>query len=652
MAKHRFWRRVPYGALGTLVALSHAPFAHGEASSEVQSLVGLSLSQLSNVQVTSVSKVAEPLSTADASIYVITHDDIVRSGVTSLVEALRLAPNLQVTQMSASDYVVTGRGFGGNPSEQSFSNKMLMLIDGRSVYSPLYSGVYLDVQDVVLADVDRIEVITGPGSTLWGANAMNGVINVITRSAARTQGTLVQVDAGNLEQDITSRYGTALNESTSLRIYGKLFQQSPMIQPDGTDPHDDWNKQQGGFRLDSSLGLNALTVQGDAYRGTEHALDETGGLISGSDVLGRWQRDTAQSQWQLQSYFDQTERWSQGGIPAFVLRTYDVELQQALSLSGWDRFIWGAGERVNSYGFTDSSTLLWVPPDRNLTLGDLFAQDTLTLPQGVGVTAGLKLEDDPYAGWQALPDLRATWNATAHTLLWGAISNAVRSPTPFDEDVLERDPAVNPIIILAGNADFRPERLWTSQLGLRSQPTPVLSTSLSLFYNDYSDLRTIEFGPPAPPALISLTWGNQMQAVTYGFEAWADWQVQPWWRLSPGVTALHERFAFEPGVSAISPTIGLSQETDDPSVRATLTSSMDVGHELSLNATWRYVGALPDPALPAYDELDANVAWRPAGRLQLALQGSNLLHARHLEFPLPYGEYIDRSGTLEVTYRR
>jgi len=635
-----------------LLALSYALAAHGQESPEVQSLVGMSLTQLSNVQVTSVSKVAEPLSTADASIYVISHDDILRSGATTLAEALRLVPNLRVTQLSSSGYVLSGRGFGGNPVEQSFSNKMLMLIDGRSVYSPLYSGIYLDVQDVVLADVDRIEVITGPGSTLWGANAMNGVINVITRGASLTQGTLVQADAGNLEQDVMSRYGANLNDSTSLRLYGKLFQQSPMTQPGGRDPHDSWNKQQGGFRLDSSVGLNTLTLQGDAYRGTEHAADAAGGLISGSNVLGRWQRSTAVSQWQLQTYFDQTERWAQGGVPAFVLRTYDVELQQVLSLVDWNRVIWGAGERVNSYGFTDSPSLLWVPPNRNLTLGDVFAQDTLTLPKGVGLTAGLKFEDDPYAGWQALPDVRASWSATTHTLLWAAVSDSVRSPTPFDEDVLEKSPAVNPLVVLAGNADFQPERLWSSQLGLRSQPSAVVSASLSLFYDDYSDLRTIEFARPAPPALLSLTWGNQMQAITYGFEAWADWQVLPWWRLSPGLTALHERFAFEPGVSGISRAVGLSQQTDDPSMQASLSSSMDLGHGLSWNAHWRYVGALPNPALPAYDELDTDIAWRPTAGWRLAVQGANLLHARHLEFPLPAGEYIDRSVMLEASWQR
>ena len=642
---------VALGAVGLLAALWYVSAVRAQEGPEVQSLVGLSLAQLSDVQVTSVSKVAEPLSDADASIFVISHDDIVRSGASTLVEALRLAPNLRITQLGPTNSALSGRGFGGNTAEQSFSNKILMLIDGRSVYSPLYSGVYLDVQDLVLADIDRIEVITGPGSTLWGANAMNGVINVITRSASRTQGTLVQADGGNLQRDLTARYGAALNDSTSLRVYAKAFQQSPMMQPGGLNPHDGWNRQQGGFRADRFNGNDTLTLQGDIYRGTEHALDTTGGLISGGDVLGRWQRDTARAQWQLQAYFDQTERWSQGGIPAFVLRTYDFELQQALSAGARNNLIWGAGERVNSYGFTDSSTLLWVPPVRALTLGDLFAQDTFSMGR-VSLTAGLKFEDDPYAGWQFLPDLRISWNATEHTLVWGALSNAVRSPTPFDEDVLELNPAINPIIVLAGSANFRPERLWSSQLGVRSQPIAVFSTSVAVFYNDYSNLRSIEFGAPAPPALISLTWGNQIDAQTYGVEAWADWQALPWWRLSPGVTVLHERFAFEPGVTAISPAIGLSQETDDPSVQVKLTSSMDLGAGLSLNASWRYVGALPSPALPSYDELNANLAWRAMSRLQFSLQGSNLLHARHLEFPQPYGEYIDRSVLLEATYRR
>lgn len=616
--------------------------AVAQDAGNASALAGLSLQQLSGLQVTSVSKAAEPLNRAPAPIFVITHEDIVQSGATSIAEALRLAPNLLVTQVSSNSFSVSARGFGGNTPDQNYSNKLLILIDGRSVYSPLYSGVYLDVQDTVMEDLDRIEVISGPGATLWGANAMNGVINIITRSATATQGAFAEAGGGNLEQTLSARYGASVGQEAALRVYGKAFQDGAEVQPNDVNPHDGWNKWQGGFRLDWSHEADALTLEGDGYRGSEHQDVSGAQALLGGDVLARWQRTSGSTQWQAQTYFDQTERIAPGGAPAFTLHTYDAELQETLAL-GSARIVWGAGERVNDYTIAATPSFQFVPQSRSLTLGNVFAQGTLPLLEALNMTVGLKLEDDPYAGWQLLPDLRFAAPLTSRLLLWAAVSRAVRSPTPFDVDVREYVP---PVAQLVGDQAFGPEELWNEELGTRIEPLPVLSLSASVFYSEYSDLRTIQFGPPAPVAL-SLTWGNGERGRTYGFGAWADWQVTPWWRLSPGLRSLHEDFSFSPGVVEIA---GPTQAGDDPSMQATLTSSMQLPRRLTLHAEWRYAGALPSPTLPAYEELDARLAWMATRALEVAVRGDNLLHARHLEYPLPYGEYIDRAVMLQLRF--
>lgn len=616
--------------------------AAAQSAGTAGALAGLSLQQLSGLQVTSVSKAAEPLSRAPAAIFVITHDDIVQSGATTIPEALRLAPNLLVTQLSSTNFSISARGFGGNVPDQNYSNKLLILIDGRSVYTPLYSGVYLDVQDVLLSDVDRIEVISGPGATLWGANAMNGVINIITRNANATRGAFAEAAGGNLEQTLSARYGASLGDEGALRVYGKAFQEGAEIQPGGLDPHDSWNKWQGGFRMDWSRATDAVTLQGDGYRGSQHEDAEPAGAVLGGDVLARWQHTSGASQWQAQTYFDQTERIASGGAPAFTLHTYDAELQQTIAL-GSSRIVWGAGERINDYTIVGTPSFFFVPASRALTLGNLFAQGTVPLLSALNMTLGLKLEDDPYAGWQVLPDLRFAAPLTSRLLLWAAFSRAVRSPTPFDVDVHEYLP---PVAQLVGDGAFQPERLWNEEIGTRIEPLSVLSLSASVFYSEYSDLRTVQFGPPSALPL-SLTWGNNERASTYGIGGWADWQVTPWWRLSPGLRTLHENFSFVPGVPEVA---GVTQAGDDPSMQATLSSLMRLPRQLMLYAEWRYVGALPSPALPAYDELSARLAWRALSRLELALSGDNLLHARHLEYPLPYGEYIDRSVMLQIRF--
>ncbi|HVT34412.1 MAG TPA: TonB-dependent receptor, partial [Nevskiaceae bacterium] len=393
-------------------------------------ITDLSIEQLSNIQVTSVSKSGEALQNAPATIYVITHDDIVRSGVTSIAEALRLAPNLQITQYSSTNYVAGARGFAGAQEVQNFSNKLLILIDGRSVYTPIYSGVYLDAQDVALADIDRIEVISGPGATLWGANAMNGVINIITRAAYLTQGTMVDAGYGDAERTLTARYGAKAGDAWSWRVYGKTFEHDPLELRDGTSARDGWDKAQGGFRADWTSIADTVTTQGDGYRAFDQQAGTAKARVEGANLLARWQH-RGTTEWQLQSYYDYTERAQPPGGVAFALRTYDVEWQQKVNATR-QRIVWGAGGRMHQYYITPTQPLSFDPAERTLGLGDLFVSDTISLPAEVALTLGLKAERDPYSGWALLPDVRAGWHVAERQLVWASASRAIRSPTPFD----------------------------------------------------------------------------------------------------------------------------------------------------------------------------------------------------------------------------
>jgi iron complex outermembrane receptor protein len=469
---------------------------------------------------------------------------------------------------------------------------------------------------------------------------MNGVINIITRAAADTQGALIAAGGGNLEKNLNARYGGQLNEATQYRIYTKLTDNSALEFPDGTSAHDAWNKAQGGFRMDWAQSGDALTLQGDAYRATENQFAADDVAIAGADALVRWQHSTGQSQLQIQAYVDQTERRAPIGGDAFVLHTYDLEIQDSLAVGPDQRVVWGAGERINSYGITNSAALLFVPPNRNLTLGDVFAQDTISLARPLKLTVGLKLEDDPYSGWTPLPDVRLSWDVGDRTLLWAAASKSIRSPTPFDDDVVEKSMGQ---VFLTGNADFQPEKLTAYEIGYRGQPFALVSLSVSSFYNVYDDLRSIEF---TPVTFVPLKWGNSMEGDTYGVEAWANVQLTDWWRVAPGVRWLRKELHFAPGTSGF---LGVAQAGDDPSTQASLRSSMDLGHAMTFDASLEHVSALPDPASPGYYDVTARFGWRLSRAVDLSISGFNLTQAHHLEFASSAGgEQISRSFIAEA----
>jgi iron complex outermembrane receptor protein len=566
----------------------------------VSDLARLSLADLANIEVTSVSKAGEALQSAPASVFVITHDDIVHSGATSVPEALRLAPNLLVSQTSASAFVISARGLGGNSSAQNFSNKLLILIDGRSVYSPLFSGIYSDTLDVLLEDVDRIEVISGVGATLWGANAMNGVINIITRPAYLTQGALLDAGGGNQLQSAAARFGGMASADVSVRAYAQAFHRGALQLADGASAQDGWSKGQAGFRGDWTTERDTVTWQGDLYRATERLPDSPDGSIAGANLVARYQHHADRSDLQVQAYADQTERFAAAGGGGFVVHTYDLELQQSIALGAAHRLVWGGGERVTRYGITNTATLLFEPPQHALTLANVFVQDTASPADALDVVFGIKLEDDPFSGWTALPDVRIGWTIDPQATLWAAASRGIRSPTPFDDEVVEKVAATT---FLAANTRFRPERVDTFEVGSRVQPSASVALSFNPFYNVYDDLRTIEPGPATAP--LPLYWGNLMRGHTEGVDAWADWQVSDWWRLSPGITWVRERLRFKTAASRL---LGIAQAADDPSSHATLKSSMILTGRLRLDASLRYVGALPEPALPHYTECDARLS--------------------------------------------
>jgi iron complex outermembrane recepter protein len=608
-------------------------------SDPLSELSRMSLEQLSNVEVTSVSKSAQSLSSAPASIYVISREDILRSGVTSVPEALRLAPNMQVTQLTSTTYSNGARGFAGRPDVQNFSNKILILIDGRSVYSPLFSGIEYDMQDVLMDDVDRIEVISGPGATLWGANAMNGVINIITRNAEDTRGKLVRLDAGAEEQAAALRYGGHLGDDAAFRVYAKWFDRGETEFADGEGASDDWNKLQAGFRVDRSADVNRFTVQGDYQTGAQGFADAGDVGFKGANVLGRWEHAGSRVTTRAQVYFDRVDRERPPSGLAFEIDTLDFDLQQSASVGARHHLIWGAGRRYSDYR-TENNELAFVPDHRTLELTNVFVQDAITLTEELKLTAGIKLEDNSYSDWSALPDVRLSWAPNDKTLFWLAGSRAIRSPTPFDTDVQE---FVGSQLFVLGDPDFKPEKVTAFELGYRGNPDAALSLSASAFYNEYDDLRTIEI---TPVTLLPLRWGNLMEGSAYGFEAWANIQLTPWWRLSPGVRTVHKRLKFSEGASAI---VDVGQAGNDPSSRYVLKSSMDL-RRFSFDVILRKVGALPDPALDDYTEMTARFAWKVSQRLEVAIKGFNLLNESHFEYPAPQGREIRRSVLAELRF--
>jgi iron complex outermembrane receptor protein len=627
-------------ALSLIVMHAHAE----EPAQGVQDIADLSLEELANVQVTSVSKRPESLSNAASSIFVISGTDIHRSGATTLPEALRLAPNLEVARVDARNYSVTARGFS-NP----FENKLLVLIDGRTVYSPLFSGVYWDVQDVVMEDVERIEVISGPGATMWGANAVNGVINIITKSAAATQGALLSATIGKDERNGAVRYGGALSNGGHYRVYAKYASNDDLQTEKGSTLLTGWHRQQAGFRTDWGNETRNVTVQGDLVDGKLHQAGTADIQVRGANVLGRVNQTFADgSNATLQMYWDHTER---DQPLAFVehLDTLDLQLQHAVDLGESNRLVWGGGYRWGHDRVQNGPAFGFLPGALNLHWANLFAQDEFALRDNLRLTAGLKFEDNNYTGVEVLPTLRLAWNPKPSTLVWGSLSRSVRAPSRIDRDLYAPTvPAVVngvPQYGIAGGPDFESEVANVFELGYRAQPLPTLSYSATAFFGRYDKLRTLEPNPNGTGSVFR----NFAHGDTRGIEAWATWQAAKNWRLMGGGVVQRIDTAANPGSRDSIGATGLA--TSDPSHYWMLRSSHDLADGQELDLTLRYVGALERPAVPSYTALDLRYGWRIRKGLELSLIGRNLLDPQHAEAGAAPGRHsYGRAALLKLVW--
>jgi iron complex outermembrane receptor protein len=603
-------------ALCVAVLLATACSASAQSLEE---LSRLSVEDLASIEITSVSKRPEALSQAAAAVYVITADEIRRSGVTSLAEALRLAPNLEVARISSQTYAISSRGM----NSVNASNKLLVLIDGRSVYTPFFGSVFWDQQDTMIADIERIEVISGPGGTLWGSNAMNGVVNVITKGSAETQGGLLDAKAGNFVSRAAGRWGGALPGGGTYRVYALGFRDGDTRLVNGTNADDAWTGRQAGFRSELAVLDGSLSVIGDAY---ENRIDSSG-RRSGGDVLARWARVLdGGGVLQLQGYFDEQNRsdTAAGGSATDSVRTWDFQLQHGFGIGAAQQIVWGAGYRIWTDEFRNGANpFVLVPESETLSITNLFVQDTIGVSDDLKVTLGLKLEYSTFSQWAVMPSVRVGWQVAPDHFLWGAISRAVRTPSRIERDLYAPG-------IVDPSPDFASEKLVAYEAGWRSRLLPQATVSVSLFYNDYDDLRTTS---PNPVTVLPVTFGNGWQGATYGLDAWATWTPLPWWRVVPGVEILRKRFDLKPGEQDIAGTQSVLGH--DPGHQVFLRSFMDLPDNWELYVGLRQIGALPAISVPSYFEADVKVAYRPSPNVELALVGQNLVHAYHAEGSQP-----------------
>jgi len=628
----------------------------------------MSLEELMNQDVTSVSKEPEPYGEAPAAIQVITQDQIERSGASSLPEALRLADNLEVAQDNAHDWNISARGFNAD-----LSNKLLVLIDGRTVYSPLFSGVIWDVQNVMLEDLDRIEVISGPGGTLWGANAVNGVINIISKSAQDTQGWYVEGGGGSELRDFGGiRYGGTLAPNVYYRVYGTYFDRNNEVDADGTPAADAWSEGRGGFRIDTGgPSDDKFTLQGDYYNGAagDVSLPGMDDVESGENVLGRWSHTfSPDSDMSLQMYYDRTNMsqptaafalggttFEPGGIFSDSLDTYDVDFQHHFSLGDRNQITWGAGYRFTHDQNDNSPTLAFYPAPLNQNLWSTFVQDQIKLQKSLFLTLGTKVEHNDYTGFEVQPSGRLQWNLTPKQMVWTAVSRAVRTPSRIDHDLEEPTglPSPFPQSLLTGTTAFTSETLIAYEVGYRAQLTDKVSGSVSTYYNDYTKIRSTT---PSAPFGFPIYLQNNLEGETYGVEVSGDYQMLDWWRLHAGYDFLKEHIHVVPG--EVDFTHGLN-ETADPQNQVFLRSSMDLPQNMEFDAGGRFIDSLtinngPTAAtVPGYFELEARLAWHPTKNLEISVVGQNLLQNQHPEygFPGPMQVQIERSVYGKIAWR-
>jgi|CXWL01.1.fsa_nt_gi iron complex outermembrane receptor protein len=658
-----------FALLTGVVALSaSSALASSAEDAEIKKLLSMSLEELSNVVVTSVSKKTEPENEAAAAVFVVSQDDIRRSGATTIPEALRMVPGISVAQSGSNNWTVTSRGFNSQ-----FANKLLVLMDGRTIYSPLFSGVIWDSQDVMMEDIERIEVIRGPGATLWGANAVNGVINIITKNSRDTQKGLASASIGNQMSGGAVRYGTKFGDDGYVRAYAKYNDYNSQFNTDGSDAGDTWRKQQAGFRSDMKISSkDKLTVQGDIYSVDEDDsflfpnlssgtyYDSSKGFkLSGGNILLHWeQKQSDLSETSVKAYFDNAA--SETLFFNDKANTADIEFQHVWT--GWERqeFVWGGGYRFINDSNDPSTQYALTPKTRNDSLYNAFLQDKIALiPEKVFLTLGSKFEHNDYSGFEVQPSVRMSWLPSYTQTVWGAVSRAVHTPSRFDDNGRLSQLIVPPSVSLpiptlvdsVANSDLESEKLISYELGYRFQPVKNLSVDLTGYYNDYSNLLTNSLGTPSviggTHVYQPLITGNSNEAHSLGFEAVARYDINSSWRLLGSYSYIDLVFDDKGKV-------GLYSLGKNPKHMFNLRSTYLFQNRVEMNNSLYTVSKLQSINVPSYYRFDTKFSYPLTDSVNISLVGQNLLDKRHKEFsPFLYQTQaeIGRSVYAGVSYK-
>ena len=612
-------------------------------------LAQASLEDLLNIEVTSASRKEQKISQVPAAIFVITQEEIRSSGATNIPDLLRMVPGLDVAQINANTWAISARGFN-----LEFANKLLVLVDGRAVYTPLFGGVYWDTLDVPLEDIEQIEVIRGPGGTVWGANAVNGVINIITKSAAETHGALITAGGGTQAEGFgTVQYGGKIKEDSSYRIFAKYLNDDHLPDLNGQNGDDGWHLLHGGFRADTKLSAkDSLITEGDIYDGKESAIfihsilsppqniNLVGiAILSGGNVMTRWSHAfSSRRDISLQFYFDRYDR----DAPQFeeFRNTFDFDFQNHIILGTRQDLIWGVGYRHTADQTAPTIDRAFLPANFAGQLFNIFIQDQITLKSDrVALYVGSKFENDYFTGFDLEPSARLAWTPSNRRTFWAAVSRANRTPTRRDED-LDAALAVLPgpaEVALLGNPNMKSEHVIAYELGYREEPTDYLSLDVAAFFNTYRGLESLEPAPSfldsrfVPPLLVFPTvLGNKMYGTTYGVEASVNWKVTHRWTLSPGYSFLGMNLHIDP--TSLDTTSVANTEGSNPENQAQLRSHIELPRGFSWDTNAYFVDRLPFQLIPSYTRLDTQVGWRLGERIEVNLVGQNLLKNDHAEF--------------------
>lgn len=627
-----------------MAAASLLPFS-AYAQDESDDLLNLSLAELSDISVTSVSKREEPEHEAPAAIYVITQEDIRRSGATAIPELLRMVPGITVTRAGAHDWTVTSRG-----SNDQFSNKLLVLMDGRTIYSPLFSGVQWDMQDTVLEDIERIEVIRGPGATLWGANAVNGVINIITKDAKDTQGGLIAGLRGEKINGITTaRYGGKIGEGSYVRAYAKYTDYDEQYSLSGGSANDNWHKTQFGFRSDTQINdSRKLNIQGDIYKIDENALytipdlnaapiyytTARGVEAQGGNLQARWEEKLSDvSDVALQVYFDNS--YQETVFFNNETNTFDLDFQHVWS--GWEdhEIVWGAGYRfVSIKNDPTSQQYALSPQKRDDNLFNAFVQDKITLlPDELFLTLGSKFEHNDYTGVEIQPSGRISWLPDEKQTVWASVSRAVHTPYRYTDDGQQLLQIIPPgflptTVTFVGNRNLESEELIAYELGYRIQPTKSLSLDVAAFYNDYDSLFNVILGTPSVPgayAFQPVIVDNNSSGESKGVEISSKWNVNNQWQLAGSYSYIDLTFSTKSNVA-------FSYVGKHPKHQYNLRSTYLLPYGVEMTNALYYMGELNGINVPSYYRFDTRFAYEITDGIEVSLTGQNLLDDRHQEF--------------------